>query len=187
MNLTPWRNQFIQYGFYVIEQFVLCHGYEKIIQTLNSNFVLLHVRRYAFTLAKKILGRRQRHFPWQVSAPPCASILLLLLLKSSWQQGQETFSPSSSDFLFSSTSHSSRCSISLLLSMYILWQKSHLQLSASLSLVSDSVSNRSSILPMFASSRSSYSAPLASSFTPRASFRTLMEMFFLMRQITKLG
>ena len=39
------------------------------------------------------------------------------------------------------------------------------------------------ILPMFASSRSSYSAPSASSFTPRVSFRTLMEIVFLMRQI----
>ena len=53
INLTPWRNQFIQYGLYVIEKFVLCHGYEKILQTLNSNLVLLHVRHYAFTLAKQ--------------------------------------------------------------------------------------------------------------------------------------
>ena len=104
----------------------------------------------------------------------------LLLLKSFWQQGQDTFSLSSSDSLFSSTAHSSMCSISYVLSMYIFWQIAHLQFSASLSLVSNSVSNRSSILLMFASSRSSYSAPSASSFTPRASFRSLMQMFFLM-------
>ena len=34
------------------KEFVLCHGYEKILQTLNSNLVLLHVCHYAFTLAK---------------------------------------------------------------------------------------------------------------------------------------
>ena len=31
----------------------MCHGYEKILQTLNSNVVLLHVSHYAFTLAKQ--------------------------------------------------------------------------------------------------------------------------------------
>ena len=56
INLTPWRNQFIQYGLYVIETFVLCHEYEKLLQTLNSNLVLLHVHHYAFTLAKQFLA-----------------------------------------------------------------------------------------------------------------------------------
>jgi hypothetical protein len=56
INLTPWTNQFIQYGVYVIKKFVLCHGYEKILQTLNSNKVLLHVCHYAFTLAKTFLA-----------------------------------------------------------------------------------------------------------------------------------
>ena len=53
INLTQWTNQFIQYRIYVIQKFVLCHGYAKILQTLNSNLVLLHVCHYAFTLAKK--------------------------------------------------------------------------------------------------------------------------------------
>ena len=53
INLTPWGNQFIQYGLYVIETFVLCHGYEKILQTLNSKLVLLHLLHYAYTLAKQ--------------------------------------------------------------------------------------------------------------------------------------
>ena len=30
----------------------MCHGYEKILQTLNSNLVLLHVCHYAFPLAR---------------------------------------------------------------------------------------------------------------------------------------
>ena len=55
INLKSWTNQFIQYGLYVIEKFVLCHRYEKILQTLNSNLVLLHVCHYAFTFAKKFL------------------------------------------------------------------------------------------------------------------------------------
>ena len=75
INLTPWRNQFIQYGLYVIVKFLLCHGYEKILQTFNSNLVLLHVHHYAFTLAKQFLAEGRR-FPWQLSAPPCALILL---------------------------------------------------------------------------------------------------------------
>ena len=56
INLTPWTNQFIQYGLYVIKKFVLCHGYEKILQTLNSTLVLLYVCCYAFTLAKQFLA-----------------------------------------------------------------------------------------------------------------------------------
>ena len=55
INLTPWTNQFIQYGLYLIKKFVLCHGYEKILQTLHSILLLLHVCHYAFTLTKKIL------------------------------------------------------------------------------------------------------------------------------------
>ena len=46
----------IIYSIWVIEKFVLYHGYEKILQTLNINIVLLHVSHYAFTLAKKILA-----------------------------------------------------------------------------------------------------------------------------------
>ena len=74
INLTPWKNQFIQYGLYVIEKFVLSHGYEKILQTLNNNLVLLPVCHYAFPLANIFFGRRQICFPFQLSAPPCASI-----------------------------------------------------------------------------------------------------------------
>ena len=154
----------------------------------------------------------RKYYKQQLSAPPCVSLCLhfgktkrswqkaetfslstqctsmcLLLLKSFWQQGQETLFLSSSDSLFSSTSHSSTCSISSVLSIYIFWQIAHLQFSASLSLVSQSVSERPSILPMFASSRSSHSASSASSFTPRASFRTLMEIFFLDEVDKKLG
>ena len=42
----------------------------------------------------------QRPFPCQLSVPPCASRLFLLLLKSFWQQGQDMFSLSSSDSFF---------------------------------------------------------------------------------------
>ena len=42
---------FFQYGLYVINKFLLCDGYDKILQAFNSNLVLVHVRHYAFTLA----------------------------------------------------------------------------------------------------------------------------------------
>ena len=62
INLTPWTNQFIQYGHYVIKKFVFCHGYEKILQTLNSNLVLIHVCHYAFTLARKLFAEGKNIF-----------------------------------------------------------------------------------------------------------------------------
>ena len=46
----------IFHSIWVIEKLVLCHGYEKILQTLNSNLLLIHVCHYAFTLAKKYLA-----------------------------------------------------------------------------------------------------------------------------------
>ena len=115
------------------------------------NLVNLHVPQYFFSVAKEFLTTGTR-------------VVFPVLLR----------------LLFFSTSHSSTCSISSVLSMYIFWQIAHLKFSASLSLVSDSISNRLSILPMFASSRSSYSASSAPTPTPRAFFRPCMEMFFLM-------
>ena len=153
----------------------------RILQTLNSNLLLLHVWHYAFTLATKKILQKAETFPLSTQCTSMCFNTSLLLLKSFWQQGQESFSLSSSDSLFSSTSHSS------VLSMYIFWHIAHLQFSACMLLVTNSVSNRLSILSMFASSRSSYSAPSAPTPTPRTSFRPCMEMFFLMRQITKLG
>ena len=41
----------------------MCHGYEKILQTLNKNVVLLHVCHYAFKLAKKFLAEGRDVFP----------------------------------------------------------------------------------------------------------------------------
>ena len=45
-----------------IEKIVFCHGYEKILETLNSNLVLLHVCHYTFTLAKKFLAEDRDAF-----------------------------------------------------------------------------------------------------------------------------
>ena len=113
----PWRNQFIQYGLYVIEKFVLCPGYEKILHTLNSNSVLLHVRHYAFTLAKQFMAEGREVF--------LNNLVHLHVLHNFFAVAKEFLAvgiryvfPVLLRLLFSSTSHSSTCFIGSALSFY---------------------------------------------------------------------
>ena len=118
IKLTPWTNYFIQYGLYVTEKFVLCHGYKKILQNLNRNLLLLYVCHYAFTLVKQVLGRRQRRFLISLVHPHVLQYFFAVA-KEFLAVVTRDFSLSSSDSLFASTSHSSTWSISSVLSIYI--------------------------------------------------------------------
>ena len=125
INLIPWTNQFIQYGLYVLEKFVLCHGFEKILQTFNSILVLLHVCHHVYTLAKKFSAEGRDFF--------LVNLVHLHVLQYFFDVAQMFLAIGTRDvfpvllrLLFSSTSHSSTCSISSVLLMYIFWQIAHL-------------------------------------------------------------
>ena len=53
---------FNKYGLYVIEKYLLCHGYKKILQTINSNLVLFHVLHYTFTLDQQFMAEGRNVF-----------------------------------------------------------------------------------------------------------------------------